>query len=191
MLTQTVVEINLRLPSMLHGKKGFERIAWAFQNVLNESVAWLFCDLSPETNDLGSELPAQAQKKKKLPEILTGQQEKGTNNEILRKLQPQVVACEMVRILRRRVQVPPSSQMPLAETSPSEEVQEHCAAISEWLAMVAFESPRVIAGDTVDPVLSRYSVPDVDDSTPSDLVILKWHGFISSQWITQLFIILL
>lgn len=97
----------------------------------------------------------------------------------------------MVRIPRHRVLVPPSSRLLLAETSPSEEVQEHCAALSEWLAMVAFESPHVIAGDTVDPVLSRYSVPDVDDSTPSDLVILKWHGFISSQWITQLFIILL
>ena len=97
----------------------------------------------------------------------------------------------MVRIPRHRVLVPPSSRLPLAETSPSEEVQEHCAALSEWLAMVALESPRVIAGDTVDPVLSRYSVPDVDDSAPSDLVISKWHGFISSQWITQLFIILL
>jgi ribonuclease P/MRP protein subunit RPP40 len=42
----TVVEINLRLPSMLHGKKGFERIVWAFKNVLNSSVSWLFCDLA-------------------------------------------------------------------------------------------------------------------------------------------------
>lgn len=112
------------------------------------------------------------------------------NNKILQKLQPQVVACEMARIPRRRVLVPPPSQL-LAETSPSEEVQEHCTALSEWLSMVAFESPRVIAGDTIDPFLSRYSVPDVDNSTPSDLVILKWHGFISYQWITQLFITLL
>ena len=44
--SQTVVEINLRLPSMLHGKKGFERIVWAFKNVLNQSVAWLFFDLT-------------------------------------------------------------------------------------------------------------------------------------------------
>ena len=40
----TVVELNLRLPSMLHGKKGFERIVWAFKNVLNHSVTWLFYD---------------------------------------------------------------------------------------------------------------------------------------------------
>lgn len=51
----TVVELNLRLPSMLHGKKGFERIVWAFKNVLNQSVAWLFYDLeSDSTQDGGS-----------------------------------------------------------------------------------------------------------------------------------------
>jgi hypothetical protein len=41
----SVVELNLRLPSMLHGKKGFERIVWAFANVLTQSMAWLFYDL--------------------------------------------------------------------------------------------------------------------------------------------------
>ncbi|KAJ5133676.1 uncharacterized protein N7443_004700 [Penicillium atrosanguineum] len=40
-----VIELNLRLPSMLHGKKGFERIERAFKHVLNQSLAWLFCDL--------------------------------------------------------------------------------------------------------------------------------------------------
>lgn len=42
----------MRLPSMLHGKKGFERIAWAFKNVLDHSVAWLFCDLTSESDGL-------------------------------------------------------------------------------------------------------------------------------------------
>ncbi|KAK7624572.1 ribonuclease P 40kDa subunit-domain-containing protein [Phyllosticta citricarpa] len=40
------VELELRKPSMLHGKKGFERIVWAFKNVLNHSLAWLFHDLN-------------------------------------------------------------------------------------------------------------------------------------------------
>lgn len=39
------IELNLRLPSMLPGKNGFDRIAWAFKNVLNSSLTWLFCDL--------------------------------------------------------------------------------------------------------------------------------------------------
>jgi ribonuclease P/MRP protein subunit RPP40 len=42
------VELDLRLPSMQHGKKGFERIKWAFKNVLDESLAWLFVDLDHE-----------------------------------------------------------------------------------------------------------------------------------------------
>lgn len=70
-------------------------------------------------------------------------------------------------------------------------MQEHCSELAEWLAMVALESPRVTADDKIDPYLSRYSVPDADNSTPSDLVSLEWHGLISSQWITQLLIALL
>jgi len=35
---------------MLHGKKGFERIVWAFQNVLNSTVTWLFHDLDAGGN---------------------------------------------------------------------------------------------------------------------------------------------
>jgi hypothetical protein len=42
---RTVIEIDLRLPSMLHGKKGFERIIWACNNVFTQSITWLFCDL--------------------------------------------------------------------------------------------------------------------------------------------------
>jgi hypothetical protein len=56
----SVVEINLRLPSMLHGKKGFERIVWAFKNALTTSVTWLFYDLSAEANysDQGKNIPS-------------------------------------------------------------------------------------------------------------------------------------
>lgn len=42
------VEIDLRQPSMLHGKKGFERIVWAFKNVINHSVTWLFHDFEKD-----------------------------------------------------------------------------------------------------------------------------------------------
>jgi hypothetical protein len=40
-----VIELDFRLPSMLHGKKGFDRIVHAFKHVLNDSYAWLFVDL--------------------------------------------------------------------------------------------------------------------------------------------------
>lgn len=47
-----VVEIELRLPSMLHGKKGFDRIVYAFKNVLNTPATWLFVDLGANSMQL-------------------------------------------------------------------------------------------------------------------------------------------
>lgn len=49
-----LVEINLRLPSMVKGKKGFERILWAAANVFTHSLTWLFYDMrSPQAQDSG------------------------------------------------------------------------------------------------------------------------------------------
>lgn len=45
------VEIDLRPPSMVKGKPGFERLLGACRNVLNHSLTWLFCDLKSDTND--------------------------------------------------------------------------------------------------------------------------------------------
>lgn len=41
-----VVEYDLRSPSALHGKKGFDRLVYACKNALNASTTWLFCNLS-------------------------------------------------------------------------------------------------------------------------------------------------
>lgn len=71
------------------------------------------------------------------------------------------------------------------------DMQETCGSLSEWIAMVQLGSPRVSADDDVDPYLSRYVVPDAGQTRTTDLISLKWHGFISSKWIMQLFVALL
>lgn len=38
---------------MVRGKHGFERILWAFNNVMERSVTWLFCNLNGPTNGSG------------------------------------------------------------------------------------------------------------------------------------------
>jgi len=38
---------------MLRGHKGFARVVWAFKNVLNQSVTWLFYDLQSHTDGTG------------------------------------------------------------------------------------------------------------------------------------------
>lgn len=71
MLTEEAIELNLRLPSMVRGKKGFERIVWAFKNVLNQSLTWLFVDLKG-ANDGTGPIAAHAPKVKAIePQIRT------------------------------------------------------------------------------------------------------------------------
>lgn len=49
-----LIKADLRSPSMLHGKKGFERLVWAAREVLVGDVEWLFADLRPSTGDTES-----------------------------------------------------------------------------------------------------------------------------------------
>ncbi|KAL2700021.1 hypothetical protein AAEP93_008544 [Penicillium crustosum] len=162
-----LVELNLRLPSMLHGKKGFERIVWAFANVLTQSMAWLFQDLQSNSGlDEG--------------------------NKPINKVQPQLITCEPQEIDHEQIMTPPfyKNGKVLEEMSEGD-LQEHSGSLSEWLAMVQMASPRLSGEDDVDPYLSRYAVPDADESQACDLMSLKWHGLISSRWIMQLFLNLL
>lgn len=57
--------------------------------------------------------------------------------------------------------------------------------------MVSLQSRRVSADDDIDPYLCRYDAPEIGDASASDLVSLKWHGFIPPKWIMHLFITLL
>ncbi|RAH78432.1 hypothetical protein BO86DRAFT_368763 [Aspergillus japonicus CBS 114.51] len=173
-----IIELNLRLPSMLHGKKGFKRIEWAFQNVLTQSVAWLFFDLSSETNGIADD------------------------DLSLKGNHPQIIRCTPAITEHPQILVPPLDTLKLMDPSPpatatatttahQEQLQNQCAEISEWLAMVSLASPRVTAADDVDPYLSRYSVPDADGATPTDLVTLRWRGLIPPKWIVGLLVHLL
>ncbi|KAF7589323.1 hypothetical protein BBP40_004476 [Aspergillus hancockii] len=162
-----VVEINLRLPSMLHGKKGFKRIVWAFKNVLNHTVAWLFYDMASESSGISND------------------------DSSLKGNHPHIIDCEPVRAHHRDVLVPLFKEMNIAETAPEEELRDHCDEISEWLAMVTLGSPRVTANDDIDPFLCRYSVPDADDAKSSDIVSLRWRGLLPPKWIMSLFLALL
>ena len=53
------IELNLRLASMVHGKHGFERIVWAFRNILNQSVTWLFYNVNGANDGSGPIAPHQ------------------------------------------------------------------------------------------------------------------------------------
>lgn len=153
---------------MLHGKKGFERIVWACKNVLNQSVSWLFCDLAPtsETTTVSDKLPIDAH-------------------------HPQIIDCDPTLVHHPNILVPSLEKMNASESSDEDDLRENCDSLCEWLALVALDSPRVAAHDAIDPYLSRYEVLDVEEAKPMNLISLRWHGLVSSQWIMQLFLLLL
>ncbi|KAL2828909.1 ribonuclease P 40kDa subunit-domain-containing protein [Aspergillus cavernicola] len=161
-----LVELNLRLPSMLHGKKGFQRIEWAFKNVLNKPAAWLFFDLGTESIGIAED------------------------DTTLKDNNPEIITCEPVRTTYENITTPSFSDLRITEDTSELDFKNLCGEVSEWLAMVSLGSHRVYADDDIDPYLCRYDAPEVGDSKASDLVSLKWHGFIPPTWITQLFITL-
>lgn len=183
-----VIEIDLRQPSMLHGKKGFERIVWAFKNVLNHSVAWLFYDLESPSGGMAEGLCS--------PEpialaLFLISDINSTENKPIKNIQPQIIECNPVRITHHNILTPAFQETAIPETASQEDLQDECGSLSEWIAMVSIESPRVLAEDNVDSYLSRYCIPDAERAKPSNLVSLKWHGFAPAKWVMQLFFELL
>ncbi|KAL4791268.1 ribonuclease P 40kDa subunit-domain-containing protein [Aspergillus venezuelensis] len=162
-----LIELNLRLPSMLHGKKGFQRIEWAFKNVLNEHVPWLFFDLEMDTGIAEGDTP-------------------------LTKLNPEIRSCEPVQTTHKNITTPSFSEMNITNNTPESELRDTLGEVSEWFALLYLGSQRVSAEDDIDSYLCRYDAPEVDgtEPKPSNLVSLKWQGFIPPNWITQLFITL-
>lgn len=151
-----VIEANLRLPSMLPGKKAFERLQWAFKNVLDASLAWLFYDLrSPLTvnGEVQGALAAHA------PTIKT--------------LDPSPEPLQQVLCPRFN----------LSEDTGDEDVREEAAELLEWLTLTASRSPRVRKGDSMDPFLCRYR--SAEGATPVDLVSYQWRGFAPAAFVLK------
>lgn len=66
-----LVDINLRLPSMVRGKPGFERLLWAARNTLNERMAFLFYDLQGPNDGTGPISAFQPIVQEVVPEVET------------------------------------------------------------------------------------------------------------------------
>ncbi|KAF1970297.1 hypothetical protein BU23DRAFT_538285 [Bimuria novae-zelandiae CBS 107.79] len=160
-----VVEYQLRLPSMAHGKKGFGRLEWAATNVLNHTVTWLFYNFNPSS-----------------PEALReGREPISKHHPSICEIKPEVTRLEQVA-------VPALKQADL----PSLYGSEDAGALQEYLALMALDSPRVRAGDSVDPHISRYEVPVFDGLVglkTRNMVRVMWRGFIPPRFVREAFLL--
>ena len=144
---------------MLHGKKGFERIVWAFKNVLNASLTWLFHDF--QNSDFSSENPDPLAKHHPFRET----------------------PAPLIKYIND-AKVPPS--FVTSQATPEDE--DWAVEIHEWLSLVVLQSPGVEDGDDIDPYLCRYQVPGGEAAEVYDLVSVTWTGFLPGSWIRRLFV---
>jgi ribonucleases P/MRP protein subunit RPP40 len=140
---------------MVRGKPGFERVMWAFRNVLIQSVAWLFCNLKSPTDGSG---PIAA-------------------------YQPLVRSVEPLKTSLQDVLLP---NFPRTLTR---EDHEQFASLLEWITLVTNLAPKVLHDDAIDSYLSRHQVPyssGQDHGTALDIVRLRWAGFASPKFVSQI-----
>jgi ribonuclease P/MRP protein subunit RPP40 len=178
----TGIDINLREPSMVSGKKGFERVRWACKNVLTESVTWLFYDHNAAaTLETGMTTSRQLVKAVLTDwHITTGSVPISIHHPSYRTVLPSThPACNVL--------IPPLGRAAL--DTPVDE--DDATDLLEWLGLVSLRSPRILAEDKIDPFLSRYCTPWHEEANSGGLVTIRWHGFIPGQWARSLFVQLL
>ncbi|KAI9656789.1 MAG: hypothetical protein M1821_003428 [Bathelium mastoideum] len=164
-LIMAVIELNLRLPSMRHGKKGFGRIEWAFKNVLNHSLSWLFCDLDEPARPL-----------------------EGITEPPITKYHP------ISKTLEPKVQYIKDARVPVFIPPQGFDDHEYVAELLEWVGLAKLASPRIREDDSIDAYLSRYAVPIARDMKGNEmepvtrnLVNVTWCGFASPLFVEKLF----
>ena len=162
---------------MLHGKKGFDRIVYAFKNVLTTPVTWLFHDLGTAGKFV-------------LPYFdygLTALQ--APTPDPLDKHAP--VRRTVPIQITQDIKVKMPSLKPPTDIDPmyGNDFEDYAVEINEWLCMVLLESPRLHPEDHIDPQISRYQPPG--DVTEQKLAKVTLQGFYSPLWAHQMFVNLL
>jgi len=162
---------------MLHGKKGFERLLWASKHILTRSLTWLFHDFHtpPPTSDpTPSSHPHQ-----------TPPPPAETTLPPLPAHHPSTHTITPLPTILPNILIPnltPSAQ--LAED------EDTALALHEHLSLIALHSPRLAADDAIDPLLSRYEVPDAESAEAGNVVHVRWRGFVPAVWVSGLVVAL-
>jgi len=156
---------------MFPGKKAFDRLTWAFKNVLNASLAWLFHDLrSPLLPSQESESNGQATPNALTPHAPTIKTIKPTPTPLHQALLPPFI----------------KQQAEASESATPETQHDRATDLLEWLSLAMARSPRVLNGDSIDPYLSRYAPAETTGGVPTDLVLYQWHGFAPAAFVVKI-----
>lgn len=104
------------------------------------------------------------------------------------KYHPVTVECSPTSTAPKRVLTPPLTLPVTTTLRHPDHFDDWYNETTEWLDLVGLDSARVLEGDVVDAHISRYEVPNPEESSTSNLRVLQWTGLLSSEWCTQLLI---
>ncbi|KAI7821945.1 ribonuclease P 40kDa subunit-domain-containing protein [Gamsiella multidivaricata] len=157
-----VVEVDLRAPSMIPGKPGFERIKWCFENTLTTTFPMLLVSVTPEGVSLPLKFPDSAR---------------------ATKLSFNIQSTRLDSIL-----IPDTTTI---RTIGRNDLRwrKSVAELYEWIGMSAMQSERISLGDRVDSFLCVYSNPPQTTAEPvgSSGCLIEISGLIPSQSVFQIF----
>ncbi|KAF7562038.1 hypothetical protein G7046_g2083 [Stylonectria norvegica] len=155
-----IVSYDLRAPSMLHGKKGFDRLVYACKNVFNQPRSWLF-------SNVGDPKPNPDPLQKQYPTKFTSLP--GISQDMTVRKAPLDISSEVLA------------------TGDRLELEQEATECYEWLALIRLGSPRVEPRDDVDPYIARYQISN-DMEGEVTVRKLSWQGFISANWLRDLLV---
>ncbi|KAK6531389.1 hypothetical protein TWF281_008195 [Arthrobotrys megalospora] len=169
-----VIELNLREPHMVHGRKAFDRLVWSFTNVFKQQIAWLFCDLHQEAIHFSDTPSESAVKGLTLPTVL-------------RTVVPTITrSANPIKLATFAHEIPTKQSSEYTRTV----FYDWATSVYEWLALASINADRLNITDSVDPLLSRYE-PPTDDNTPEhhegNISKISWRGFIPAEYIAKIF----
>ncbi|KAK6495324.1 hypothetical protein TWF481_003348 [Arthrobotrys musiformis] len=167
-----VIELNLREPHMLHGRKAFDRVLWSFTNVFKQQKAWLFCDLHQEAITQSTTPTDPSVKFLTTPTL----QKQST---------PSLTTSQPLTLPSFTHKIP-------SKTSPEYDrtvFTDWTTSLHEWLALSTLPSDRLATTDTIDPLLSRYQPPTDTNPKTSKISKISWRGFIPPEYISKIFTI--
>ena len=173
------MEYDLRHSSMLHGKKGFERLVWAAKNVLNRQLTWLFLDLKSSFEIKGQHHIPALNERMAIAHLLLGP---------IEQHKPDVTTIGPVH------QEIHTGAVPLVDAAETIGDALYEEQLLEWVGLALLKSPRITLHDNIDPYLCRYELPEAagsrgDNKDPDEsqkLHHLQWRGLISSRFVMKL-----
>lgn len=176
-----VVESDLNTKTMNPGQPGHNRLLRACDNVFSAPVTWLFCNMF----DTPSPDPLDAFNPKHITVSPTVINNSGVALPHLGRPASLLVADDASGSNQ------PGKRRRKSDAAMSDsrlEMEESTTELYEWLSLVRLGSPRVDAGDNIDPYLCRYTVPGSGAGglvATGDVSVLRWTGFFSPTWACQ------